>query len=34
VIVFETEPQEALPDVWYENEESFSIDSKEIIVVT
>ena len=27
VIVFETEPQEALPDVWYENNESFSIDS-------
>ena len=27
VVVFETEPQEALPDVWYENNESFSIDS-------
>jgi hypothetical protein len=27
VIVFETEPQEALPDVWYENNESFSIDA-------
>jgi hypothetical protein len=27
VIVFETEPQEALPDVWYENNKSFSIDS-------
>ena len=27
VIVFETEPQEALPDVWYENDQSYSIDS-------
>ena len=27
VVVFETEPDEALPDVWFENEESFSIDS-------
>ena len=27
VVVFETEPTEALPDVWYENDESFSIDS-------
>jgi hypothetical protein len=26
-IVFETQPQEALPDVWFENNESFSIDS-------
>ena len=27
VVIFETEPAEALPDVWFENEESFSIDS-------
>ena len=27
VIVFETEPQEALPDVWYENDLSFAIDA-------
>ena len=27
VIVFETEPKEVLPDVWYENNKSFSIDS-------
>tara|TARA_B100000902_G_scaffold108276_3_gene110018 strand:- start:13251 stop:17765 length:4515 start_codon:yes stop_codon:yes gene_type:complete len=27
-IVFETEPQDALPDVWYENDLSFSIDSQ------
>ena len=27
VIVFETEPQEALPDVWFENDQSYSIDS-------
>jgi len=27
VIVFETEPQDSLPDVWYENDLSFSIDS-------
>jgi len=23
--VFETQPEEALPDVWYENNESFDI---------
>jgi len=27
VIVFETEPEEALPDVWYENNLSFGIDT-------
>ena len=25
--MFETEPQEALPDVWFENDQSYSIDS-------
>ena len=26
-IVFETEPVDALPDVWYESSESYSIDA-------